>query len=128
MHHIAAALVLWGCTGDPPPPVIAPAVPAVPVVPAQRHIPLPYSEPQSLPEVGGTVTLIEGSRDLISDPSGGVYHGATIGTLQFADGDQVTTTPFSSGRSFQHAGRNMAVYGADSLELVIAPPGAMPHP
>ncbi len=130
MHRIAAAFALWGCTSDPPPPVVAiPSPPAEPAAaPEQRHVALPYHEPQSLPEVGGTVTLIEGSRDTISDPDGGFYHGATIGRLQFTDGDEETTILFTSGQSFQHAGRDMAVYGEMSLELVIAPPGLRPHP
>jgi hypothetical protein len=98
------------------------------VSPAPLHISLPFHKPQDLPGLGGTVTLIEGSRDTISDPDGGFRHGATLGKLMFTDGDTETTVPFTSGQSFQHAGRNMAVYGAMSLELVIALPGEQPQP
>jgi hypothetical protein len=123
-------LLLWACSGTPaiaPTPEVPVAVPPAPP-PAPIHIRLPFNQPQALGDLGGTVTLTKGSRDTVLSPDGRSHHEATVGELDFVDGDQKTTVAFVSGQAFAHAGRDMAVYGMMSLELVIAPPGQTPQP
>lgn len=97
--------------------------------PEAVHIPLPFGKPQPVAELGGTVALTSGKRDTVQGPDGRLRHDATVGTLVFArQGEAEQSVDFVSGQAFSHAGRDMAVYGDRSLELVIAPPGQAPRP
>lgn len=93
-----------------------------------HHIPLPFHKPQSVPDLGGTVTLISGSRDMVKGEEGKTRHEATVGTLEFTLDGKNSKIEFTSGQTFSYADRNMAVYGIMSLELVIAPVGEYPNP
>ena len=129
---IVVSLFLWSCTGAP----VSPPEPETPVsIPSNQtpisepiHISLPFNKPQQVPELGGTVTLIAGSRDTVMGADGRTTHEATVGKLAFVNGAEKSVVEFTSGKAFTHAGRNMAVYGMMALELVIAAPGKNPSP
>ena len=98
------------------------------LVQTDHYIPLPYQQPQPVPELGGTVTLLSGKRRTVRGRDGKTRHGPTEGTLSFVQDGRTSEIDFVSGKTFSYADRNMAVYGVMSLELVIAPVGKYPSP
>ena len=107
---------------------VSPKEPSMSSTQQNHHIPLPFHKPQPVPDLGGTVTLVSGSRDTVKGEDGKTRHEATVGTLEFTLNGKKSKIAFTSGQTFSYADRNMAVYGVMSLELVIAPVGEYPSP
>ena len=122
---MSLALLLLACHGEAIAPEAPVSDPATPALTERLRVPLPYGKPRDVPQLAGTVTLVQ----VASSHSGPGLMESSRGTLELSRGGETVRVDFDANKAFEAWGYKMAVFGASgSYELGVFPPGAIFEP